>query len=102
MSDTATQNTVASMDEGWETWAGSDNTLGSIRLVEEVQEPAVLPGLARPWVLHAWPFKIYEIFTFTFKAFGKSLLSKSTYKEYIIKTQMKAEIRPGLTNGLMS
>jgi hypothetical protein len=48
MSDTATQNTVANMDEGWETWAGSDSTLGSMRLVEEVQDPGVLPGLARP------------------------------------------------------
>ena len=48
MSDTATQNTVANMEEGWETWAGSDSTLGSMRLVEEVQDPGVLPGLARP------------------------------------------------------
>lgn len=48
MSDTATQNTVASIDEGWETWAGSERTLGSIRLVEDVQDPGFLPIRARP------------------------------------------------------
>lgn len=48
MSDTATQKTVASIDEGWETWAGSDRTLGSMRLVDDEQDPGVLPALARP------------------------------------------------------
>lgn len=48
MSDTATQNTVASIDDGWEICAGSDKTLGSIRLVDDVQDPGVLPDLARP------------------------------------------------------
>lgn len=53
ISDTATQKTVASIDEGWETWAGSDSTLGSIRLVDDVQEPGVLPDRVRPWLLQA-------------------------------------------------
>lgn len=48
MSDTATQKTVASIVEGCETWAGSDRTLGSMRLVDDVQDPGVLPVRARP------------------------------------------------------
>lgn len=48
MSDTATQKTVASIVEGWETWAGSDRTLGSIRLVDDEQDPGLLPVRARP------------------------------------------------------
>lgn len=42
MSDTATQKTVARIDEGWETCDGSDSALGSIRLVDDVQDPGVL------------------------------------------------------------
>lgn len=53
MSDTATQKTVASIVEGWETWAGSDRTLGSIRLVDDVQDPGLLPVRERPWLLQA-------------------------------------------------
>lgn len=48
MRATATQKTVASIVEGWETWAGSDSTLGSMRLVDEVQDPGVLPVRERP------------------------------------------------------
>lgn len=57
MRATATQKTVASIVEGWETWAGSDRTLGSMRLVEDVQDPGVLPVRARPWLLQACRFK---------------------------------------------
>lgn len=57
MSDTATQNTVASIVDGWETCAGSDRTLGSIRLVDDVREPGVLPIRARPWLLQACKLK---------------------------------------------
>lgn len=53
MSDTATQKTVARIVEGWETWAGSDRTLGSIRLVEDEHDPVLLPVRARPWLLQA-------------------------------------------------
>ena len=58
MSDTATQKTVASIEEGWETWAGSERTLGSMRLVDDVQEPGVLPIRLRPWLLQAFGLKI--------------------------------------------